>query len=150
MREDGMSSEQVKHMLGIPGVHGTNAMVSLYISEKVPMYEKMKEATLLWRSQAGWQTINEHVRQTRVSKMYHSTVKRLELSCPMLLTLATLAPDLQTKENIDTNHLTPTCAMFKILQVLKQQQGFRALQGLAPMGDLERRVQDYLDSQEKK
>ena len=151
LREKGVKSEQVKEQLGIPGVHGTNEMVGLYIAEKLPMYKKMEEAILLWRSQAGWRTIDQHIRHSRVSKMYHSNVKRLEISAPLMLTLQTITPGvLDEDKEPEASALTPTWAMCKILQQIRKEQGFRALEGLAPMGDLERRVQDFIDTQDQK
>jgi len=139
--EDGLSSEEIKERIGIPSVHGFNAMLKVAIEAKVTGHAKLSEAVLLWKTQAGWKTINAHIRHCRVAKMYKSENKRLEISCPLEQNLVPgVVPD-------SVDGLTPTWAWVHLKLILsKTSTGFMPLEGIAPAGDMERRVQEYLDS----
>ena len=116
-------------------------MIKVAIETKVAGHEKLSEAVLLWKTQGGWKTINAHIRHCRVAKMYKSENKRLEISCPLE---QNLIPG-ETPATVDG--LTPTWAWVHVKHVLsKDSKGFMPLEGIAPAGDMERRVQDYLDS----
>lgn len=150
MRDAGKNSKQVKAALGIPGVHGFNKWVKKYIQEKRPGWELMKEATVQWGTQGGWQIVASHIKHCKISKMFHSTSKRIEVSCPLAHTLETLHPEIFTfdpKPRVE--HLSPSWAWVLIREAMRKEPNYNALEGIAPMGDLERKVQQYLDSLEK-
>ena len=137
---ESLSPEEIKERIGIPSVHGFNAMLKAMIQDKVPGYEKLTEAVALWKSQQGWRTIHMHIRHCRVAKMYKSEFKRLEVSCPLEQNCqAGAAP-------ATVDGLTPTWAWVQMKAVILKTDGFMTLEGIAPAGDMERRVQEYLDS----
>ena len=136
-----LTQEEIKEKIGIPSVHGFNAMLKLMIKEKVPNHEKLTEAATLWKTQLGWKTINAHVRHCRISKMYKREFKRLEISCPLE---QNIVPG-QIPDTVDG--LTPSWACVQMRQVLmKGSNPMMPLEGIAPAGDMERRIQENLDS----
>ena len=155
MRENGKNSKEIKQLLGIPGVHGFNKWVKKYIKEKKPGYALMEEAAKLWATEGGWQIIAAHIKHCKITRMFHSTSKRLEVSCPLALTLKTMKPEIFTLANITgfsqekpaIADLTPSWAWVLIEQEITKDPAFQQhMEGIAPMGDLERKVQEYLDS----
>ena len=44
---ESLTQEEIKEKIGIPSVHGFNAMLKLMIQEKVPNHEKLTEAATL-------------------------------------------------------------------------------------------------------
>ena len=81
--------------------------------------------------------------------MFHSVNKRLEVSAPGLHTLKAMFQEVDKKVPGDVNQLTPTWAWVVILEEIRLAKGFEGLEGLAPAGDLERRVQEFIDSEGK-
>ena len=119
-------------------------MVKLHIKLKLPHWEKVQEATVLWGSQEGWRTIAAHVRHSRVSKMYRSSTERFESSVPLAHTLRSLSPELLANPPPTAEQLTPSWVWLMIFEHgVKQAKSRRPLEGLAPSGDLERKVQEF-------
>jgi len=69
LREDGKSSQEIKEMLGLPSIHGFNALLTTYLQLKLDpeKIKQMTEVTALWKSQEGWKTIHQHVRHCRMA-----------------------------------------------------------------------------------
>ena len=59
-----------------------------------------------------------------------------------------LGPNIETEIPTDVQQLTPTWAWIRIQREMKKAPGYMPLEGLAPAGDLERRVQAFIDSSE--
>ena len=153
MREQGTyTSEKIKAMIGIPSVHGFCEMATYVVSLRLDkISEAMTEAMKLWKTQEGWLTVHKHIKHCRVSNMYHSTHKGLEGSCPLALVIRPTLPTYLLKEiPSDVNQLTPTWAWLVISELLKQETEYQALEGIAPAGDLARKVQEYIDGSDAK
>ena len=134
----------------IPSVNGFNGMVGKYILDKCQFHAEMSEAIKLWTSQEGWKTIHLHIRHCRVSKMFLSANKRLEVSCPGELHTMALFPNLLTEAPKQVESLTPTWAYLVIRAEFRKSSDCKSLEGIAPPGDLERKIQDWLDKEEGK
>ena len=81
------------------------------------------------------------MRHCRISKLYKSEFKRLEISCPLE---QNIVPG-QIPDTVDG--LTPSWAWVQMRQVLmKGSNPMMPLGGIAPAGDMERRIQEHLDS----
>ena len=77
-----------------------------------------------------------------MSRMYQNHHKRLEISAP-------LAPH-TSPEVIDELAFTPSWAWLQIKAEMMKEKHTIEMEGLAPPGDLERRIQEYLDMQAHK
>ena len=97
----------------------------------------------------GVEVVADQIRHCRVSKMFSSSVKRLEVSCPLAQTVVYFNPQVQETVPEKVEELTPAWAWVQILAVIKKSKNFKALEGLAPAGDLARKVQEYIDGCEK-
>ena len=142
LKDQGSSPPQIKNMIGIPSVHGFNALVKHALVLKPVWGKQLEEAVKLWASQDGWHTIHAHVPHCKISRMFHSTQKRLEVSVPQ----EHMVP-LEDTQITEVAQLTPTWAWTRIKKLVLQDPDHHALEGIAPAGDLERRIQEFLDSQ---
>ena len=143
MREGGTSSEDVTDQIGVPSVHGFNSWVKLYIQKKLPAHTQMVEAVALWRTQEGWRTIHHHIKHCKVTRMFRSEWKRLEVSAPLDQTTS-IADDSMA----DVQSFTPTWAWQRIRAAMQadKEAKYRQMEGVAPKGDMEKKIQEFLDS----
>ena len=146
MRDAGKSQEEVKEELGIPSVHGFNAMVKVYIDTTpgLPLVKEVQEAVALWTSQEGWKTINKSIRHCRVSRMFKSAHKRLEISVPAIGTSVDPSPPQAAPPSVDG--LSPAWVWTLILHQISKDEEFLTQEEMAPAGDLERQIQAMVDS----
>ena len=126
MEDQGTSQEDIKNKVGIPHVHIWNAMLKT-LREKITDGTKAQKIDTYIESirPIGWKGIARDVRYVRVAKMYQKEYKRLEISVRPSTTAAEV-----------------WCIMHEALLELK---GAKDLEGMAPPGDLEHKLQDRLD-----
>ena len=102
----------------------------------------MTEACLSWKFQRGWNTTVDHIRHCRVTKMYKSEQKRLEVSVPLEM-YVTIAGEGNVPDTVEG--LIPTWAWTMIKNQIIKCNLYMAMEGRVPSGDMERRIQDWLD-----
>jgi len=139
LKEEGKSPQEIKEMIGMPSIHGFNSMVKHVMTLKIPEAAKLKTAVALWETQEGWKTIAQHIRCCRFSKMFNAQDKRLEMSVPL-----EMHTDIDEE---DHTALTPTWAWLIIKrEMLKESSSHIQMEGVAPPGDMERKIQEWLDA----
>ena len=141
LKEQGKTPMEIKEAIGTPSVHGFNAMVAQYMEAKNPKNAQMGVATKLWEAQNGWKTVHFHIKHCRYSKMFHNTEKRLEISAPF--------ENQTNKDEAQEDQLTPTWAWMQIREVILKNPKAYQMEGVAPPGDLERKVQEWIDENTK-
>jgi hypothetical protein len=141
LKEQGQTPQQIKEAIGMPSVHGFNAMVKHLLTLKIPEAAKVRTAVSLWQSQDGWRTIAYHIKCCRMTKMYHATDKRLEISVPQEPHTVLDQPD--------DNMLTPTWVWLLIKREMMKEKDYIQMEGVAPSGDMERKIQEWLDANSK-
>ena len=85
----------------------------------------------------NWQLVHSHIPHSRVNKMWQASEKRMEISAPT---------EIMTNEVIVSEAMSPTMVWMLIKNQMVKDGG-KEMQGLVPMGDLERKVQDFLDTE---
>ena len=140
--EQSMANHNIKDKIGIPSVHVVNTLLAM-AEAKVKGTElgaKLTETIQKWKEEGkDWRHIHHAVPHARISKMYESSSKRLELSIPQATRVNT--DNLLASEPKDCTW----AVMVAIQHVVHQCPGFRLLEGIAPAGDLERKAQAWLD-----
>ena len=140
-REQGKTAEEVKQMIGIPCVWGFNEWVKLYINklkEKSPdQMQKALTASGKWQA-AGWQHIHEHIPVCKRENMHTSKYTRMYITCPLAVGKAQASGDME--------NWTPTDFLIEMRNIWNAP-GSKIVQmrGEAPRGDLERRLQGWVD-----
>ena len=126
IKDQGVSQEDVKNRVGIPHVHIWNAMLKT-LREKITDGTKAQKIDSYIEAlrPVGWKGLARDVRYVCVAKMYQKAHKRLEIS---------VRPSTMSAE--------VWCIMHESLLELK---GAKDLEGMAPPGDLEHKLQDWLD-----
>eukprot|EP00973_Karenia_brevis_P021036 2894089-Karenia_brevis.AAC.1 len=90
LKDKGNSQDVIQKHLGPPAVHGFNGLVQHFIAMEIKEPDKkknmitaqlkIKEAVEMWKqTEIGWEGISAHINHCKVSKMYHSGDKRLEV-----------------------------------------------------------------------
>lgn len=85
--------------------------------------------------------MHEELPHSVISKMYNSCDKRIEISCPTQH-LVERGPEHLLKGGL----LRPSHIWIRIRKTM-MDQGIKEMIGIAPPGDLERKVQAWLDEQ---
>jgi hypothetical protein len=127
--------EEAKEALGHPGVHGFNALVKQLLSEMCPDQQVIvKQAIDKW----NWKTVSDEIKTCRVEKMMESKFKRLVICCP--------AAEGKHSPNADLAAWTPTDCYLEMIKIWNAPSSkVKDLRGQAPAGDLERKMQQYLN-----
>ena len=169
-KAQGYSNETFKNQVGIPSVWGTNALLKYLISPIKEDLEKMQKlssedqeskkeeisllgnqvkafelATNTWASLGGWKLVHKAIPHAVVSKMFQNSDKRLELSCPLLGQVRMNPQQYMIPHQV----LGPVCRPEHLMVVLHEtlcKDGVEML-GIAPPGDLERKIQACLDEE---
>ena len=140
-KENGAQNAEIKKALGVPSTHIFNAWIRLGLTtiKAEGVKAKLQRAVDHWKQQGKtWEYMHEFVPHVRVSKMYDSTVKRIEVGCPNL--------SMKNLETEDLDHMDPAWAWLVIKRhIVMQEKGYKEMLGLAPQGDLERKIQSWLD-----
>ena len=84
----------------------------------------------------GWQYIHAHIPYAKLAKAFHSDDKRIELSCPL-----EKVESAYTEEGMHT----PTWVWVMAKKTILQDKDSELLEGVAPQGDMERKIQAFLD-----
>ena len=165
-KELGIVMEKFKEISGIPSVHGFNQMClrlvellkeSLAAAETTKDQDQTHMNTFLaaeaklksvqqgisqWPVLGGWKYVHRHIPHCKVAKMYNANDQKLEIAAPFSVPteedMASKAPALPL--------VTPTVAWILIKDLIFQEGG-KEMMGMAPAGDLERKVQEFLDVQ---
>ena len=139
LKEEGESPQEVKEMFGMPSIHWFSAMVKHVMPLRIQEVQKLKTAVALWGTREGWTTIAQHIRCCRFSKMSNAQEKRLEISVPMEMHI--------NVEEEDHQKLIPTWAWLVVKrEMLKESSSHHQMEGAAPPGDMERKIQERLDA----
>ena len=166
-KAQGHSNEAFKNEVGIPSVWGTNALFKHLINlikEDLEKIQKMSKedqeskkeeynklgnqlksfetATNTWIQVGGWKLVHKAVPHAVVSKMFQNSEKRLEMSCP-LLGQVRMNPDQYMIQHAGQAVFRPEHLMIALHERLCKD-GSEML-GIAPPGDLERKIQAHLD-----
>ena len=94
----------------------------------------------IWEQHGGWKLVHTELPHSVIGKMFHSSVKRVEVSCP---TEAMVQRNPQ-EHLLEGQYLRPAHMWIKVKNIM-MQDGAVEMAGIAPAGDLERKVQQYLD-----
>ena len=149
-----MSNEQAKEKMGLPSTHGFNALVTAYIlSEEGEGKEAMSKAAKRWSEVAKQQGIQplkylpRYIPHCRMSKMFDASVKRLEIAVPSMLQ----AMEEEERQALMTDGAqqvlqSPAWAWLRIKQCIINKGKGQEMEGMAPAGDLERKIQEALDA----
>ena len=169
-KNNGLSVESFKEQNGTPYVWGSNAIIALFIKVKT---DKMKEledkggeeavvaemkkdtemynrSVAAWENWEGWKLIHKCIPHSQVSRMFRREDKRLEIGCPMLEEIKQ-NPDAYLLTHPDTKEpiLRPDHLFAQIEKCIIKERA-REMLGVAPAGDLERKIQQWLDGQNEK
>ena len=160
-KAEGMTMEAFKEECGIPSVWGFNKMVATFQQmqdhhlenleevkdkdqEAFAKYEAQKNFIALldksiesWPRLGGWKLIHQQVPHCRVAKMYNAGDKRLEVSCPSIHSWE--LADLTKQEKLMPVHI------WIYIKNMILAEGGKEMMGMAPAGDLERKIQEFLD-----
>ena len=140
-REQGKSAEEVKQIMGIPAVHGFNAWVMHYtesLKEKSPdQMAKAQVAIGKWAA-AGWQHIHEHIPVCKRENMHTSKYTRMYITAPLAVGKAQASSDME--------NWTPTDFFIEMRNTWNAPGSkITQMRGEAPRGDLERKLQSWVD-----
>eukprot|EP00973_Karenia_brevis_P064334 8939149-Karenia_brevis.AAC.1 len=132
--------EEAKKKLGGPHIFAFNAMVGV-LMEELPLPVKAPIQKVV----SGWtpQMVMAELPHLRVKDMFKEKFKRVEIACPgVLLVKEPMSMTVPTEESMITVPL-----VVKTLQKrLESSDQAASLLGSAPPGDLERKLQEFLDS----
>ena len=149
LKEQGKDAEEIKEQTEIPQVVVFNTMVKEFIGEvtKSPTsfgaleLAKLNNSVEGWTRNGGWKYLAPIVKQFKISNMYQSQWKRLETSFRFDL------------EVLDVEEGKPKYTVKEIWrEILKHfyaRAKLRELQGAAPMGEIERALQTFLEQQKQ-
>mmetsp|Transcript_97631 Transcript_97631/g.154452 ORF Transcript_97631/g.154452 Transcript_97631/m.154452 type:complete len:237 (-) Transcript_97631:242-952(-) len=136
----GLNADQCKKEVGIPHIHGFNGMVkhmgTQLQEEERPLLKKMFEGMT-------WQQVNLVVKVCRIEKMFSGTHKRLVLHCPM----AQADPELMKGVFGPMSEWQVHHVYAKLVHMLRQDKSVEEMEGIAPSGDQERKLQNLLDAE---
>eukprot|EP00973_Karenia_brevis_P074479 10349069-Karenia_brevis.AAC.1 len=125
--------------MGPPSVHMYNSWLRAAMKKmegKEHLKQDLEELTSRVQHLKGWEELHKDFPVVRIQKCYNSSHKKILLGIPRL----------QMPESGVS--MTGAISIYPaVLEFLKQQKGFKALEGVAPPGDLERRIQRALDMQ---
>ena len=162
-KKEGTSADVFKEKYGLPHVWGMNAWIKQLLTELETEHTKMetdgkdpsiieqskthiqliKDSLKAWPEQGGWKLIHKDIPHCSVSKMFNSAEKRVEVSCPMEDVVANNPSQFLLKTETG-NFLRPVHVWLELKDRMIKQ-GAKEMQGIAPAGDLERKIQSYLD-----
>ena len=164
-KADGKTMEEIKEVIGIPSVWGFNKLLAAYqqmqdnhlanleadkdkdqnafntFESQKDFVAKLNKSVDEWPRMGGWKLIHQLVPHCRIAKMYNAADKRLEVSCP-----GEASWDNHDFTKLST--MTPLHVWIYIKRAILAEGGKEML-GMAPAGDLERKIQEYLDEQKE-
>eukprot|EP00973_Karenia_brevis_P017263 2369742-Karenia_brevis.AAC.1 len=90
-----------------------------------------------------WEQVLAAVPHVKVTKMFDAASKRLEMAVPAeeVVKASVDFTDMKEKDYV------PEVLAVALKQRLQKQKSARVLQCIAPMGDLERKLQEFLDKE---
>ena len=168
-KDAGMTMEAVKDKIGIPSVHGFNRLcvkMLEILDEKVKTLEKdkdkdqqshnafedqkaktlnIKKSIESWASKGIWKYIHRHIPHSKVCNMFQSNEKKYEISAPMEVMVNEMMNDFESVADF-----TPTHVWMMIKAEMLKEKTSKEMMGVAPAGDLERRIQEFLDAEKEK
>ena len=98
---------------------------------------KLKVRIEAWPKLGGWKLIHRDLPHCRVAKMYNTPEKKPEVSCQGEVSWD--QSDLTTVNKFMPVHL------WTYIKRTIMAEGGKEMLGMAPAGDLERRIQEFLD-----
>ena len=123
----GLSQEPKEDTIGIPHVHLFNALIKV-LKERKADHQPTQQAITDYVTQmqsGGWRAAHAQIPYCRIQRNYDKEFKRLEWNA---------------------NAGTPSAnIMALIVEDLKTVKGTKQLPGIPPAGDLERKIQTWLD-----
>eukprot|EP00973_Karenia_brevis_P069926 9723570-Karenia_brevis.AAC.1 len=142
MKEE-MSPEEVRTKLGNPAVFILNAMAQIVVEDKELVKEEM--AVMIKDAMKEWtpEFVLEHMTSMRISNQYKSQFKKVEICCPALLFFQMQNPEPPAAPS----QVTVEFLVSLITKALMKEKGFLRLQGPAPPGEMERKLQSFLDQE---
>ena len=102
----------------------------------------MEEAVKSWEAEGGWRFLHKHIRHCKVSNMFHGEDKRLEISVPLLMHVDPAMDQIQ--------FMNPSWAWALIVAEMRKRKMATPMEGIAPPGNFERLIQEYIDTMEGK
>jgi len=155
-KAEGITADKHKKACGIPSVWGTNAWIRNLIKIQKQELEKMEKDqpdhanTVAARAKIElinksiprwtWQMVHEDVPHSVVSKLFQNSEKRIEVSMPMAATVIA-QPQMFM---IEGGLLRPIHVMVMVFEKILEEG--EEMHGIAPAGDLERKIQAALDA----
>ena len=103
----------------------------------------VEESMKMWDRYGGWKLVHTELPHSVVGRMFQSTVKRVEISCPTE-TMVQRDPNANMLMEEKMKYYRPVHLWIKVKQ-MRMEEGAVGMAGIAPAGDLERKVQQYLD-----
>ena len=178
-KADGKVMDEIKELIGIPSVMGFNKMVGVYAQlednhlanleafkdkdqasfqkfEAQKYYvTKLHKSIAKWptmegegvTSYKGWKLIHRQLPHSRVAKMYNAQDKRLEMAAPTEANWD-MSDWLEAGGDKEVMILWPIHVWIMIKKAILGAGGKEML-GMAPAGDLERKIQEYLDGEKE-
>jgi len=160
----GLTNDDFKDQAGNPSVWGTNAMFANLIKimkaqvvemeqakEKVPVQEVenvksrialIEESVKHWMEKGGWKLVHTAIPHSLVSKMFHSSDKRLEIGAPLQEAVERDWDSQMMQADSGRLLYRPEHVLSIMIPYFKGKE----LIGVAPPGDLERKIQAHLDN----
>ena len=134
--------EKAKEKLGIPCVHIFNSWVKYLLQHPPPsappqLIQIIQQAMAIWQEK-GWKWILGYIPYVRIAKMFGDEFKKVEVSVPMY------ASWLETKTWPSEPSAVTPIHVFAILKEMLDDSG-KELAGVAPRGELEKKLQAYLE-----
>jgi len=137
LRDSGMTSDAVRTELASPAVHSFNALLQHTITAKDLDKNPKIVAFRAYYNLKGVQELARYVRHFKVAKMFDKKVIRIEVN------LSEIAhPEDMPKGTPDPRDLY----LEFVLPHIQSLKGYCELPGVAPPGDLERQIQEWLDN----
>ena len=114
-------------------VHLYNGLLKTFLEHPSPTEAEKSKVREALQGVSGWQQIAEAVKVCRISRMYSSASKRLEVFVPY--------------GGLESDQTIPVARTWKPLRHwLLSLPGSRQMVGQPPAGDLERQIQQLLDA----
>ena len=170
-KTEGTTNDQFKDACGIPSVWATNNMILRFLTFKKAEADKlqaladatnstaetqkeakeaneelllMNESLVAWETHGAWKLIHRDIPHNVISKMFQSGTKRLEISCP---TEQMVERDWDGQMlHVDRKAFYRPAHFMIRIRAMIMEQGGREMEGIAPPGDLERKIQTHIDS----
>ena len=147
LKAEGKTAAEVRAVIATPNISAVNALFKAAMTHLKDSHPEL--VTKLISSVEKWKGLpvkpatflQESVPHFKIAKMYSGEYKRMEFH---------ISPARHAQLPTAAECMSPQDAVMAIVQAVSKDTGVHKLEGLAPPGDLERKIQETIDLENPK